>query len=113
MGKRLLLMRKWDDVGVTEQFIQDYDESPIEVRRATDKFVTILAKHGIFTPGTNAHKASATKNSNDEIWIGYITRSGSHWRVLFRIEGSVIQLERLMKHDDADNWLKRMNKAYV
>lgn len=95
---------RYKDVRVNTEFFDDYFRAPPHVQKAVDKILNILACTGQFTNGMNIHRAAAMEN----LWIGYITRSRQHWRVLFSIEGSEIVLERLMDHDDADVYFKKM-----
>lgn len=97
-------MRIYHDVTVSETFISDFEDAPQPVRRAVDKLVNTIGKHGILPPGMRAHKAA----SNSEVWIGYVTRSRSHWRVLFYIEDFNVLLDRLITHDEMDILLKAL-----
>lgn len=90
------------DVRIEPEFISDYDKAPSHAKKAVDKILKILGCTGQFPNSMRIHRAMATEN----IWIGYVTRSRQHWRVMFSIEGSDIVFERLLDHDDADQWLK-------
>lgn len=98
------LTPRYTDVRVKPEFFDDYFRAPPHVQKAVDKFTNILACTGQFTNGMNIHRAAKL----DNLWIGYITRSRQHWRVLFSIEGSEIVFERLLDHDDADLYFKKL-----
>lgn len=93
------------DIAVSEQFIEDYDAAPTDIKQFVDSFIRKLLDAGRFTPGMNAHKSAA----HGDLWIGYITRSGAHWRVTFSLEGPCVHLDRLLSHDKMDTYLRALS----
>lgn len=93
---------RYADVRVEPEFFSDYDNAPPQAQKAVDKLLKTIGCTGRFPNGANIHRAAATEN----LWIGYVTRNGQHWRVLFSIHGSDIVFERLLSHDRMDQWLK-------
>ena len=90
----------------TPEFLADFDRAPYQVKRAIDRQVMYMMNYGRFPNSMNVHKAESLNG----YFIGYVTRTKSHWRVLFQIDGPVITLMRLANHDRMDVILKELVK---
>lgn len=91
------------DIHILPEFIKDYDSAPPEIQKAVDKLVRIIGTHGILPNSMHAHKAAAV---DDEMWIGYVSRTGSHWRVLFGVDDTELYFNRLLKHEEMNVYLR-------
>jgi hypothetical protein len=49
----------------------------------------------------NVHNAKST-----DLFIGYVTRTKSHWRVLFSVDEGIVTFLRMSDHDTMDQILK-------
>lgn len=90
------------DIKVDTEFIADWEGAPKHVRNRVDWLLKVLSITGHFPNSMNIHRAHGTGDR----WIGYVTRSKAHWRIIFRINGSHVVFIRLLKHDEMDIYLK-------
>lgn len=89
------------DIYLHDRFLRDYDHASFQVRKAIDKLVNSISSSGQFPNSMNVHQAGGT-----DLYIGYVTRTKSHWRLLFNIDNGVITFYRLADHDKMDQILK-------
>lgn len=87
------------DIEFEYDFFADYDHAPGQVRKKVDQLVRSILDLGRFTPGFNAHTAHGQDTN-----IGYVTRSGTHWRILFDYDEYQCKavFKRLLAHEDMD-----------
>lgn len=98
----------YDDIRVSEQFIKDYNTAPSHVMEAVDKLIRIILDSHALPNSMAAHKVASAYHN---LWIGYITRTKEHYRLLFHTEGSVVVFDRIFKHDVMDTYLKELVKS--
>lgn len=92
----------FNDIRCSPQFIKEYDSAPTVVRRAVDKLIRLILDSGQLPNSMKVHKAEA----NSDVWIGYVTRTKQHWRVLFFAEENALSFVRLIDHDEMNKELK-------
>ena len=92
------------DIKFTKEFYNDYDVAPLQVKKAMDKLVRLILDGGKFPNSMNVHSAKSVYN---DVYIGYVTRSGQHWRVLFETDTTYIVILRLLDHNEADKYLNQ------
>jgi hypothetical protein len=93
------------DIRLTPQFYQDYDKAPSRVKEALDKLVRMILDTGQFPRSMQVHMARSAYN---DLYIGYVTRSRQHWRILFETDESLMVGVRLLDHDKADQYLRKV-----
>lgn len=91
------------DIHIMPEFIKDYESAPQDIRKAVDKIIKMIGTYGIVPKSMHAHKAAAV---DDEMWIGYVSRTKSHWRVIFNVDESVLYFNRLLKHEEMNVYLR-------
>ena len=91
-----------NDVYVTPGFLDDYDKAPGRTRERVDGLIKHISKYNKPPRSFQAHKAVPLN-----MWIGYVTRSKSHWRILFEFDGFNITFLRLINHEKMDKYLRR------
>ena len=98
---------RYRDVLLEPTFFDDWEHAPPPIRKKLDKILHQIGKTGIIPAGMNIHKAAAII---PDIWIGYVTRTKDHWRVLFYSEGEILTFHRLLNHAEASLYLKQLCK---
>lgn len=95
-------MTRYNDIELEKQFIDDWDTAPHTARKSIDKIIRMTLTEGYFPNSCNIHRA----DTQDDLWIAYVTRSRAHWRLLFKTQGSTIIFHRLVDHDTQDDYLR-------
>ena len=90
------------DIVFTEDALYDYTKAPGFVQKAMDKLVRLMLDGQQFPRSMNVHSAKSTYN---DIYIGYVTRTRQHWRILFETDFEKVVVLRLLDHDQADHYL--------
>jgi len=98
----------YTDIRVSEDFLIDYDTAPSHVIDMVDKLIRMILDSHAIPNSMAAHKVSSAYHN---LWIGYVTRTNEHYRVLFHTEDSVIVFDRLFKHNDMNLYLKELIKS--
>ncbi len=105
------------DISVQPQFIADWEQVPKDVANRVDTLIRQMLDGGDFPRSFHPHKADRNNPNNNcdlkGLHIGYVTRTGQHWRILFRRQNedrSLLVFERLVVHDKMDLILKEMSR---
>jgi hypothetical protein len=94
-------MQAIKDIYMHERFLRDYEHASYQVKKAIDKHVNSILNSGQFPNSMNVHNAKST-----DLFIGYVTRTKSHWRVLFSVDEGIVTFLRMSDHDTMDQILK-------
>jgi hypothetical protein len=102
----------YDDIDIDQRFYKDWNKAPKYVHKAVDKIIRLTLESHTLPNSLNAHKV-ASKYVPDTyiLWIGYITKTKEHYRILFYAEESTLVFYRLFKHDNMDIYLKELVKS--
>lgn len=98
---------KINDVTLSEQFYQDWDTAPDEIRDRFDSKLKMLLNQGEMINSFQAHKV---KDVEEPFWIGYITVGKRSWRVLFDFNARGVIFLRLLPHKAMD---KLLSSKYI
>lgn len=90
----------------SNKFWEDYKKADKRTQKAADSLFDKILKSGNLPPSMRAHKAHST-----DYYIGYVTTTKSHWRVLFYYDDTTVTFDRLIKHDEQDIVLKELARA--
>ncbi len=92
------------DIQFTEAALKDYDYAPDYVQKALDKLIRLMLDGQTFPRSMNVHSAKSIYN---EVYIGYVTRTRQHWRILFETDFEKVIVLRLLDHTQADRYLNQ------
>lgn len=92
----------YTDIQLSTQFLVDYAKAPEDIRGRVDKLVDRLARRTSLPRGFMPHKAE----TKERVKIGYITRSGSHWRIAYWQEGTMLYFDRMLDHNEMNIYLR-------
>lgn len=95
------------DLHIEEDFIIDYGKAPLPIQDKVDWIIRFISDTGAFPNSFMAHKISASY-----VWIGYVTRSRQHWRILFEKDEYTNELYfmRLVTHQEMDKILRELSR---
>lgn len=94
------------DIEFDEQFVEDLNRRiPQQVKNKLEDVIRQILEHGRLPNSLNAHLAY-----REDLWIGYITRSNTHWRILFWYDDleHILVFHRLVEHVEMDRYLDRI-----
>lgn len=90
------------DIFLTEQFIEDWDRTPADIKRRVDKYIDHILALRELPNSLNAHRANGA-----DVWIGHVNANRNPYRILFKMEsGGKMIWERLVTHTEMDELLK-------
>lgn len=93
------------DIKFTEQFIEDWNNTPKSVQKIFDNKLKILWNLGRFPNSMAPHKIY-----QDGLWIAHITQGGVAWRLLYRKNSGIVECDRIMTHHEMDKYLRRLEQ---
>lgn len=98
--------RKIRDIQITPQFIQDWENArhDPQVETYIDRLINVVIKHGELPNSLSPHKAFKSL----PYFIGYVSVNKVGWRLTFLVEDGIMILDRLLKHEAMDIYLKEL-----
>ena len=93
------------EVKYSAEFLNDLEYAPNDVTKKFYKLEEIIDTSNRFPNSLRPHVSGTT----EDIYIGYLTRSGQHWRILFEHNGQnpmTVVFLRLVTHKSMDLILK-------
>lgn len=92
------------DIRLDDEFFSDYDCAPEQAQKAVDKLIRMISDSGRFPTSMRLHKMHKL-----ELWGGYVTVTGQHWRLLLYLnDDGTVTFHRLMRHDDYSDYLRAL-----
>lgn len=86
----------FDDIVLSWDFIEDYDNLPKTVKQRVDRRVNDWAITGCLPRSAQSHRAY---KYNEDIWILYLTAGHGAFRMLAGIKDRVLCLQRVGDHE--------------
>lgn len=93
---------KFDDIYLSLDFIEDYDNAPIEIKNTVNSKLSVWAITRKLPPSAQAHKAK----TYDSIWIVYLNKGKGGWRLLVCVSDRKMTFLRLLNHSDMEHQLR-------
>ncbi len=92
------------DVMFSEQFWTDWGKVPVKIQQRFNDDVERMSLTQIIPPSVQAHKI---KQSDDGLWIGYVSCGKVAWRFLFKMSSSgTMIVDRILTHSAMDKILR-------
>lgn len=94
--------KMFDDIVLSQNFIEDYDNLPKTIKKRVDRRVRDWSITGCLPPSAQAHRAY---KYNESVWIVYVTAGHGAYRMLVEVKNSVLHMYHVGDHEQINKVL--------